>query len=116
MLKNNAFGGYEWKSRAEILGLPWVHIAVGRDQKTGKFLVAKGVIAIGQFAVGVVAIGQFAFGVFAVAQFAVGVAYGLGQLAVGMTAIGQVAVGRDIICQIGLGRNMEPVFNRFFLR
>jgi len=116
MLKNNSFGGYEWKSRAEILGLPWVHIAVGRDQNTGKFLVAKGVIAIGQFAVGVVAIGQFAFGVFAVAQFAVGIAYGLGQLAVGMTAIGQVAVGRDILCQIGLGQNLKPVFNRFFLR
>jgi len=116
MLKNNSFGGYEWKSKADILGLPWVHIAVGRDQKTGKLLVAKGVIAIGQFAVGIVSIGQFAFGVFAVAQFAVGIAYGLGQLAVGMTAIGQVAVGRDIICQIGLGKNMGPVVNRFFLR
>ncbi len=116
MLNNNVFGGYEWKSKADILGLPWVHIAVGRDQKTGRLLVAKGVVAIGQFAVGIVAIGQFAFGVFAVAQFAIGIAYGLGQLAVGMTAVGQVAVGRDIICQIGLGRNLEPVFNRFFLR
>ncbi|QAT16538.1 hypothetical protein BU251_01745 [Candidatus Velamenicoccus archaeovorus] len=116
MLKDNAFGGYEWRTKAEICGLPLVHIAVGRDQKTGRLLIAKGVIAIGQFAVGIVAVGQFAFGVFAVAQLAVGIACGLGQLAVGMMAMGQVAVGRDIICQIGLGKNMIPAFNPFFLR
>ncbi|MFA5338555.1 MAG: hypothetical protein WC317_00185 [Candidatus Omnitrophota bacterium] len=92
--------GYEWRSKTEIFGLPFVHIAFGKDRKTGKLLVAKGVIAIGQFAIGIIAIGQFAVGlifglaqfavgIFAVAQFALGLIFGLGQFAAGMNAIGQ---------------------------
>ena len=100
MIKDIWYSGYEWKSKAVILGLPLVHIALGRDQKTGRFLVARGVLAIGQFAVGIVAIGQFsigllfglaqfAAGLFTVAQFAAGVIFGLGQFATGIIAIGQ---------------------------
>lgn len=115
IIENIWNSGYEWKSRVEIFGFPLVHIAVGRDRQTGKFLVAKGVIAIGQFAIGIVAIGQFAVGLlfalaqfavgmFAVAQFAVGFVFGLGQFAIGMTAIGQFAVGRYALCQVGYGK------------
>ena len=115
MIKNIWNSGYEWRSKAEIFGLPFVHIAIGRDRQTGKFLVAKGIIAIGQFAIGMIAIGQFtvgllfglaqfAVGIFAVAQFAIGFAFALGQFAIGITAIGQFAIGNYVLCQIGCGQ------------
>jgi len=107
--------GYEWRSSAEIFGLPLVHIAIGRNRETGKFLIAKGVIAIGQFAIGIIAMGQFAVGllfglaqfavgIFAIGQFALGFVFGIGQFAAGMTAIGQFAVGKYALCQIGYGQ------------
>ncbi len=43
--------GVDWKSRATVLAYPFVHVAFGRDAQ-GKLRVARGVIAIGQFAVG----------------------------------------------------------------
>lgn len=107
--------GYEWKTKATVFGLPLVHIAIGRDQKTGKLLVAKGIIAIGQFTIGIISFGQFSVGalvgfgqfsagIFSVAQFAVGVLFGLGQFALGLTAIGQFAVGKYVLAQFGYGK------------
>lgn len=109
--------GYEWKSKAEFCGLPLVHIAIGLDRETRKLLVAKGIVAIGQFAIGVIAIGQFAVGlVFGLAQFAVGMLviaqfalgflFGLGQFATGLTAIGQFAIGDYVLCQTGYGQHV----------
>jgi hypothetical protein len=106
--------GFEWKSKTEILGLPLVHIAIGWDDKTGKLLIAKGIIAIGQFAIGVIAIaqfglgillglGQFATGVCAIAQFALGIYFGLGQFATGIVAIAQFGIGKYVLAQIGYG-------------
>jgi len=115
MIKNIWNSGFEWRSKAEIFGLPLVHIAVGRNRETGRFLIAKGVIAIGQFAIGIVAIGQFAVGLlfglaqfaagsFAVAQFALGVYFGLGQFATGFTCIAQFGVGEHVLAQFGYGK------------
>ncbi len=115
MIKDIWHSGYEWSSKVRIFGLPLVHIAVGRNRQTGKFLVAKGVIAIGQFAIGIVAIGQFAVGLlfglaqfavglFAVAQFALGVYFGLGQFAIGFTCIAQFGAGKYVLAQAGYGK------------
>lgn len=116
-LKNIWNSGYEWRTEAEIFGLPLVHIAVGRERETGKFLVAKGIIAIGQFAIGVIAIGQFAVGLlfalaqfavgfFAVAQFALGLFFGLGQFATGFICIAQFGVGDYVLAQVGYGKHV----------
>ncbi len=113
----SSYFGYEWKTKAHILGLPLVHIALGRDRETGKLLIAKGVIAIGQFAIGVVAFGQFSVGIlagfgqfaaglFAVAQFAVGILFGIGQFATGAAAIGQFAFGKYVLAQFGWGEHV----------
>ena len=109
------YWGWEWKSKARILDWPLVHVAIGRDRKTGKLLVAKGVIAIGQFAFGLITIaqfgigavfgfGQFVGGAYAIGQVALGVNFGLGQLATGITAIGQFAFGKYVLAQIGIGK------------
>ena len=107
--------GFEWKSKAEILGWPLIHIAVGRNKETRKLMVAKGIIAIGQFAVGVITVAQFGIGLLfglgqfvggfvSIGQFALGIYFGLGQFATGYTAIGQFAFGSYVRAQIGYGR------------
>ena len=106
--------GFEWKSKAEILGWPLIHVAVGRDKETGRLLVAKGIIAIGQFGIGLITIaqfgigvlfglGQFVGGILAIGQFALGIYFGLGQFATGITAIGQFAFGKYVLAQMGYG-------------
>ena len=107
--------GFEWKSKKEVFGWPLVHIAIGRNKKTGKLLVARGIIAIGQFAIGVVTIAQFGIGILfgfgqfmgglvAIGQFALGLYFGLGQFATGSIAIGQFAFGEYVRAQIGFGK------------
>jgi len=85
--------GYEWRSKAEIAGWPLVHIAIGRSKETGKLLVARGIIAIGQFAIGLIVI----------AQFGLGILFGFGQFVTGLLAIGQFAFGSLVIAQFGIG-------------
>ncbi|MFW6126969.1 MAG: hypothetical protein ACOC6K_02025, partial [Thermodesulfobacteriota bacterium] len=90
---------------------PLVHVAFGKDAR-GKWRVAKGVIAIGQFAVGLITVaqfgvgflfglGQFMVGYTALAQVALGFYLGVGQFATGYAAIGQVVVAHYGLAQAG---------------
>jgi len=102
--------GYEWKSARTVWGYPLVHVAFGRDSR-GRRRVAKGVVAIGQFAVGLITVaqfgvglllgvGQFMAGLLVLAQFAGAVAVGVGQLATGYTAMGQIILAYQGVGQI----------------
>ena len=113
--------GFEWKSQAEIWGVPLIHIAIGRNRKTGKLLVAKGIIAIGQFGIGLITIAQFGIGLLfglgqfmisfiSIGQFALGGYFGLGQFATGITAIGQMAFGFYVRAQMGVGKHVWSSF------
>lgn len=106
--------GIDWKSEATLYGYPLVHIAFGRDPQ-GRLRVAKGIVAIGQFAIGVITIaqfgigllfgfGQFIFGLTAVAQFAVAFIFGLGQFATGYVAVGQLALAYYGLAQVGFAK------------
>jgi len=107
--------GFEWRTKTEMFGLPLIHIAIGRNKETGRLMMAKGIIAIGQFGIGVITIaqfgigilfglGQFVGGIFAVGQLALGGYFGLGQFATGVTAIGQFAFGWYVRAQLGYGK------------
>lgn len=100
--------GYEYRSQAQLWGLPLVHIATGLDPRTGRRRVARGIIAIGDAAVGGLAIGGTAFGVIAVGGLAVGLISLAGMavgvlLAVGGMALGAIALGGLAIGGIALG-------------
>lgn len=106
--------GFEWKSKATFCGYPLVHIAFGRDTQ-GRTRVAKGIIAIGQFAIGLVTIaqfgvgflfgfGQFVAGATCVGQIAIGVLFGAGQFATGYIAIGQFTLGYYALAQMGFAK------------
>ncbi len=106
--------GFEWQSARRYFGYPLIHIAIGRDAQ-GKRRVAKGIIAIGQFAVGLITVaqfgvgllfgfGQFILGFTALAQFAGGVLVGVGQFASGYVAIGQLVLAYYGLAQLGLAK------------
>jgi hypothetical protein len=84
--------GYEYKSEAELFGLPLIHIAQGIDPQTGKPRVARGIIAIGNMAIGVFALGGFALGGVTIGGASVGV-FALGGLALGGVTFGGVSIG-----------------------
>jgi predicted Ser/Thr protein kinase len=104
--------GFEWKSKTTILGIPLVHIAFGRGRDR-RWRVARGILAIGQFAVGIVTFAQFGISLFGVGQFLLGWAVaaqfagaslaGLGQFASGAVfSMGQLALGNVHDAQFGL--------------
>ena len=85
---------FEYRSKEEINGWPLIHINLGTHPETGRPLVAKGVVAIGNIAFGVVSIGGVAFGVVTLAGFGLGVV-SLAGMAIGIVALGAVALGYE---------------------
>jgi hypothetical protein len=85
--------GFEYKSAATVLGWPLVHVSF-KVRPNYLPVPARGVIAIGQFAVGVVNISQFGIGVFSLSQFTVSV-YAVAQFALAWSLIAQVGLYVD---------------------
>jgi hypothetical protein len=79
--------GYEYKSQLTCFGLPLIHISF-KYRPNRMPVVAKGVIAIGQFACGVITISQFGIGFFSVSQFTIA-AYALAQFAIAYSLVAQ---------------------------
>jgi hypothetical protein len=111
--------GFEWKSQKSFYGYPLIHIAFGRNIH-GKFRIAKGVIAIGQFAIGIITFaqfgvgllfgfGQFIFGLTAISQFAIALIFGVGQFATGYIAIGQFVLAYYGLAQLGYAKYIWSV-------
>jgi hypothetical protein len=87
--------GYEYRSQAELWGLPLVHIAQGVDPSTGRPRIAKGILAIGNIAVGVFALGGLALG-----------AVSFGGLGVGLLAFGGMALGGVVFGGVAIGLHL----------
>jgi len=82
--------GFEYKSQASFVGLPLLHISFkfGPDRRPRP---AKGVIAIGQFAIGFITISQIGVGIVSISQ-----------LTVAGFAVAQFAFAYSLIAQIGV--------------
>lgn len=87
--------GYEYRSKAELLGLPWVHIAQGVDPTTGRPRVARGIFAMGNIALGMVAVGGISIGGLTFGGVSLGLA-ALGGIAIGGVALGGMALGLSL--------------------
>lgn len=85
--------GFEYKSEASIAGLPVVHISLKYRPGRGP-VPARGVIAIGQFAIGVVTVSQFGIGVLSVSQFTIA-GFALAQFALAYSLIAQMGLFID---------------------
>jgi len=86
---------YEYRSKEEINGWPLIHINFGTNPETGRSRVAKGIVAIGNFAVGIVAIGALAFGVVTLAGIGIGIV-SLAGIAIGIVALGAIGLGYEV--------------------
>jgi len=81
--------GFEYKSPQKLFGLPLVHVSF-KYRKSGRPVIAHGIIAIG----------QYGFGMITIAQFGIGVVC-LGQFSLAAACISQFALAAFAICQIG---------------
>jgi hypothetical protein len=82
--------GFEYKSPFSVMGLPLIHISFKYRQNRTP-VVAKGIIAIGQFGVGFINISQIGIGIISVSQFTIGF-YALAQIAFAYSLIAQIGV------------------------
>jgi hypothetical protein len=82
--------GFEYKSGLQVFGLPLVHISF-KYRPNRVPVVARGVIAIGQFACGILTVSQFGIGVVSIGQFAVA-GFAIAQLAAAYSLIAQIGV------------------------
>jgi hypothetical protein len=82
--------GFEYRSSLAIGPLPLLHISF-KYRPNRAPVVAKGVVAIGQFAVGLVTISQFGIGLVSVSQFTVA-GFALAQFALAWSLIAQLGV------------------------
>jgi hypothetical protein len=79
--------GFEYKSPITIFGLPLLHISFKYSPQR-RPVVAKGIIAIGQFGCGVITVAQFGIGLVSIGQFTVA-GYALAQFALAYSLIAQ---------------------------
>jgi len=82
--------GFEYRSKATLFGLPWLHISF-KYRRNWLPVPAKGIFAIGQFAIGIFTLAQFGIGVISVSQVAVA-GYALAQVAVAYSMIAHVGI------------------------
>ena len=82
--------GFEYKSGTTLFGLPLLHVSF-KYRPNRMPVVAKGVIAIGQFACGGFTLSQFGVGLVSISQFTLA-----------GFALAQFAVAYRLIAQIGL--------------
>jgi tRNA A-37 threonylcarbamoyl transferase component Bud32 len=92
----------EWRSKAELFGLPLVHVNLSGARGFGRMRIAKGIVAIGDLAVGVVALGTVAIGVLGIGALGMGVV-GFGGLALALLAVAGVAAGGIAIGGVAAG-------------
>jgi transcriptional regulator with XRE-family HTH domain len=96
-------GGYEYKSKRTLFGLPLVHINIGFGMRRAKGILAIGTIARGFVSLGLLSLGLLSFGILSLGLIGIG-AVGIGLLlAVGSIAIGTVAIGALAIGVLTLG-------------
>ncbi len=81
--------GYEYKSGMTFLGIPLIHISF-KYRPNHVPVPARGIIAIGQFAVGFFTLSQFGIGIVSVSQFTVAV-----------VAVAQFAAAYSLVAQMG---------------
>lgn len=84
--------GFEYRSPVSFLGLPLLHISF--KYRNRRPVVARGWLAVGQFAVGPLTVSQFGVGVVCVSQFCLA-GWALAQFTVAVRAVAQMAVVFD---------------------
>ena len=81
--------GFEYRSALTLAGLPLLHVSF--KYRNRRPVVARGWIAIGQFAVGGLTVSQFGVGVVSVSQFTVA-GFALAQFGIAWSLVAQIGL------------------------
>jgi hypothetical protein len=82
--------GFEYRSKLVIAGLPLVHVSF--KYRPNRFpVVARGWIAIGQFAMGGITLSQFGVGILSVSQFTIA-GFALAQFGIAYSLVAQLGI------------------------
>lgn len=82
--------GFEYKSKWQMAGLPLLHISF-KYKPNRRPVVAKGIVAIGQFGCGVICISQFGVGIISISQFTIA-GFALAQFGLAYSLIAQMGI------------------------
>jgi len=85
--------GFEYRSRAQILGMPWLHVSF-KFRPNKMPVPARGFIAIGQFGIGVINISQFGIGLLSISQFTIA-GFALAQFGIAYSLVAQIGLYVD---------------------
>jgi len=85
--------GFEYRSRAQILGMPWLHVSF-KFRPNKMPVPARGFIAIGQFGMGVINISQFGIGLLSISQFTIA-GFALAQFGIAYSLVAQIGLYVD---------------------
>jgi hypothetical protein len=85
--------GFEYKSKARLLGLPLLHVSF-KYRANRVPVPAVGVISIGQFGAGIINVSQIGIGIISISQFTVA-AYAVAQFALAYACIAQFGIYVD---------------------
>jgi len=101
-------GGYEYKSKRTLFGLPLVHINIGFGMRKAKGIlaigtIARGFLSIGVLSVGLLSLGVLGLGLVGIGAIGVGLLLAIGSIALGTIAIGAVAIGIVTLGALAIG-------------
>lgn len=82
--------GYEYKSGATLFGLPLLHVSF-KYRPNRVPVVARGIVAVGQFGCGAITIAQFGVGLVSISQFALA-GYALAQFGAAWSLVAQIGI------------------------
>ena len=108
----NLHGGrleYEYKSKRTLLGLPLIHINIGKGFKKAKGIVAIGNISYGIVSVGIISLGVLSFGcmsigIISLAAISIALLLAIGVISIGTFSIGAISIGIFSMGALSIGK------------
>jgi len=89
---------YEYKSKKALLGLPLIHVHIGRGFRKAKGIIAVGNISTGLISIGLLSKGLISFGIISmgfigIGAFAIGLLLSIGSISIGTFTLGALSIG-----------------------
>lgn len=108
----NLHGGrleYEYKSKRTLLGLPLIHINIGKGFKKAKGIVAIGNISYGIVSAGIISLGVLSFGcmsigIISLAAISIALLLAIGVISIGTFSIGAISIGVFSLGALSIGK------------
>ena len=108
----NLHGGrleYEYRSKRTLLGLPLIHINIGKGFKKAKGIVAIGNISYGIVSAGIISLGVLSFGcmsigIISLAAISIALLLAIGVISIGTFSIGAISIGIFSMGALSIGK------------